>query len=133
LKILLYLPHEDAIGDRLLRTIEGLAINKKIEIYRKIYLLTQRLTEPTYDIDVSILMIPNKKQLTGILLICELLRDIKTILILPDRERDTISRGHELYPRFVSYIDSDFNDLGAILENMVKNKRSVKCKKIQIK
>ena len=129
MKMLLYLPHEDGVGTKLLGIIEGLAVNGKIEIYRSIDSFVQRLRKPTFDIDIFILMAANKKQLSDILLIKEKLRDIKIILILPDRESDTISRGHELYPRFVSYIDSDFKEVGAVMEKMVKNKHSEECKK----
>ena len=109
--------------------IEGLAVNGKIEIYRSIDSFVQRLRKPTFDIDVFILIASNKKQLSEVLLIKERLRDIKIILILPDRESDSISRGHEVYPRFVSYIDSDFKEVGAVMEKMVKNKHSEECKK----
>jgi hypothetical protein len=130
LKALLFLPHVNMIGARLLETIEGLAINEKIEIYRRIDSLAQRLREPTYNIDVSILMIANKEQLSGILIIKEQLRNIKTILILPDREYETLSKGHELYPRFISFIDGDFKDVGAVLEKMIKNKQGEQRTKI---
>ena len=133
MKMLLYLPHEDGVGTKLLGIIEGLAVNGKIEIYRSIDSLVQRLRKPTFDIDIFILMAANKKQLSDILLIKEKLRDIKIILILPDRKSDTISRGHELYPRFVSYIDSDFKEVRAVMEKMIKNKQSEECKKNQIK
>ena len=133
MKILLYLPHADGVGTKLLGIIEGLGVNEKIEIYRSIDSLVQRLREPTYDMDISILIAANKKQLSDILLIKEELRDIKIILILPDRESNTISGGHELYPRFVSYIDSDFKEVGAVLEKIIKNKHREERKKNQIK
>jgi hypothetical protein len=129
LNILLYLSHANGIGTKLLGIIEGLEVNEKIEIYRSVDSLAQRLRKPTYDIDISILIAANKKQLSEVLLIKEELRDIKIILILPDRESDTISGGHELYPRFVSYIDSDFKDVGTVLEKIIKNKHSEECTK----
>ncbi len=125
MNILLFMPPSDTIGARLLWTIEGLAINEKIEIHRSIDSLSQRLRDLTYDIDVSILLTPSKKELSKILSICELLQDIKTILILPDRKKDTISRGHKLYPRYVSFADGDFKDIRAVLKKMTKNKQRV--------
>ena len=123
LKILLYLPNDNTVGARLLRLIERLAFNEEIEIYRKIDSLIKRLRKSTYDIDVSCLMIANKKQLSGFLPFKELLRNLKTILILPDREHYTISSGHEFYPRYISFIDGDFTDIGEVLEKMIKNKQ----------
>jgi hypothetical protein len=128
LKILLYSPHVNGVGAKLLEIIEGLGVNEKIEIYRNIDSLNKRLRKATYDIDVLILITPNKEQLTEVFLIKEEFRDTKIILILPDSESDTVSRGHELYPRFVSYVDSDFKEVEAVLKKMIKNKHSEKCK-----
>ena len=129
MKALLYIPHADTIGERLLCTIESSAINKKIEIYRRIDSLSQKLREPIYDIDISIIMIPNAKQLSKILLLKERLREINTILILPDRETNTISLAHKFYPRYISFSDSDFKDIGEVLKKMSINKQRKKGEK----
>ena len=47
--------------------------------------------------------------------------NLRIILILPDHERETISIGCKLHPRFTSYIDSNFNVVGAVLEKMFSN------------
>jgi hypothetical protein len=46
--------------------------------------------------------------------------NIKIVLILPDRNNETIVIGHKLRPRFLSYTDSDFIDVAVVLENMLK-------------
>jgi hypothetical protein len=122
MEILLYLQCTDGIGTKLLRIVERIAVKEKVEICRSIYSLVQRLRKPACPIDISILLASSKKQLSEFLLIKEELQDIKIILILPDCEGDTISAGHELYPRFVSYIDSDFEDLRIVLGKMIENK-----------
>jgi hypothetical protein len=133
LKTLLYIPYADTTGERLLCMIESSAVNEEIEIYRKIDSLSRRLREPIYDIDVSIIMTPNTKELSKILLLKERLRDIKTILILPDRETNTIFLAHKLYPRYISFGDSDFKDIGEVLEKMIKNKQRKKRENISDK
>jgi len=40
--------------------------------------------------------------------------DIPIILILPDRNNETISKGLKLYPRFFDYIDSDFSNVALV-------------------
>jgi hypothetical protein len=50
-----------------------------------------------------------------------LLFDAKLILILPDREKDTIKKGFSLYPRYMAYPDDDYRDVAAVLKKMHLN------------
>jgi hypothetical protein len=40
-------------------------------------------------------------------------------LILPDADPQTIARGHNLRPRYLSNIQSDFQDVAAVLRKML--------------
>ncbi len=60
-----------------------------------------------------------------------LLFGARLILILPDREKDTIKKGFTLYPRYMAYSDDDYKDVAAVLKKMhlnynVKGKRLIK-------
>ncbi len=50
-----------------------------------------------------------------------LLFDARLILILPDREKDTIKKGFSLYPRYMAYADDDYKDVAAVLKKMHLN------------
>ena len=50
-----------------------------------------------------------------------LARETKLILILPDKQADTVSEGLLSSPRFIMFLDSDFSDVTAILERMLNN------------
>jgi hypothetical protein len=60
------------------------------------------------------------EDLQGLFSIRDLFDDIPMILILPDRKRDTISKGQKLYPRFATYMDGNFSDLALVLAKMLK-------------
>jgi hypothetical protein len=79
------------------------------------------LKKQTTDVGIVILVANSKKELSGFFSIRDQLSDMRTVLILPDREDDTLSQGHALYPRFLSYIDSDFAALSKVLEKMFNN------------
>ena len=51
----------------------------------------------------------------NILELSELLHDRRIILVLPDSEPETVSLGHILRPRFITYGDSDYMDVSAIM------------------
>jgi hypothetical protein len=61
----------------------------------------------------------SREDLEAILSIVELFYDLRIILILPDRKKETISKGLKLYPRYLSYADGDFSDVAAVLEKML--------------
>ncbi|MBF0510583.1 MAG: hypothetical protein HQK57_16890 [Deltaproteobacteria bacterium] len=52
----------------------------------------------------------------GLLLIRDLLLDVKMILILPDKEENTVAVGHALYPRYMTYADGDLQDVVEVIK-----------------
>lgn len=81
--------------------------------------LCNRLRQFRNDKMLAIIMAATQEELVDVILIHDLLVDIPIILVLPDREKETISKGTKLHPRFISYMDSDFSDIQAVLEKMV--------------
>jgi len=55
-------------------------------------------------------------QLTGLY---EGFDDKKVLLILPDADRNTVSMGHQLRPRFVTSQGQRFDNLCAVLKKMI--------------
>ena len=49
----------------------------------------------------------------------KLLSDLRLILILPDRDRDTVMSAHALRPRFLTYADGNLDDIAAVLRKML--------------
>jgi hypothetical protein len=68
----------------------------------------------------------NREDLENIVAIQNLLFDSRIVLILPDREEDTMALGYILRPRFVSYRDSSFKDVGAVLNKMINRSETAK-------
>jgi hypothetical protein len=100
--------------------IEDVVPNENTEIYSTIDTLGKRLRRPSYNIAIAVLLISSREELRDVLSIRHLFGNIKIVLILPDRNNETIVIGHKLRPRFLSYTDSDFIDVAVVLENMLK-------------
>lgn len=106
-------------GAQLQRVVEELVPKEKIEICRTIDSLTRRLRRPRYNLALAVLLAANREDLLDLLSIRDLLDGIRIILLLPDRDMDTIAKGHTLRPRFLTYADSDFLDVAAVLRKML--------------
>lgn len=120
MNLLFYQPTNNGPGEYLREVIHTLVSEEKTEIYATIEDLSFRLRQPMFDVALAILLASSNSDLLDLLLLRDLLLDVRIILILPDRRRDTISIGHSLYPRFLSYVDSDFKDVAAVLDKMMK-------------
>ncbi|MCJ7774062.1 MAG: hypothetical protein MUP22_13135 [Desulfobacterales bacterium] len=101
--------------------IEPLVSEKQVETYCSIIELKQRLQQPRREELVGIFMPSSDEDLSNLLSINHLVRDIRIILVLPDRNEKTISIGHSLRPRFLTYADGDLSDVTAVMNKMMGN------------
>ena len=121
---ILFFDNKNEIGNEI-QEVMGKQIKKEgIEIYRTAENLYSRFHMPKADISIMVLLADSKTVLIDLFLIRNLFFDIPIILILPDRDEETISRGHKFYPRFVSYVDSNFSELALVLNKMIRNLHS---------
>ncbi len=93
-------------------------LDLEIEIHRSLNLLSKRFHNPREGLDVLIFLAPSHEILLDLLLIHNQMYDLPIILILPDSKRKTILKGHELYPRFITFMDDDLSDLAQFLYEM---------------
>jgi hypothetical protein len=75
---------------------------------------------------VLVLIAGDKKELSALVELIDLFQNhsFAIILILPDHDNDSISMGHKLTPRYLSYIDSDFTEVGAVLDKILGNSKN---------
>ena len=90
-----------------------------VEMYNSMIQLHERLNQISHDDVIAVLFIPDHLELANILRFAQVLHDVKSILVLPDREAETIALGHTLYPRFISFADGDLQDVAAVLDKML--------------
>ncbi len=101
-----------------------LVVGDGIERFHTIEQMKRKLRQPCGKLKIAVLITGNQDELNKILSIRDLLSILPIILITPDNEKETINKGHKLYPRFLSSLDSDpkvvSNVVNKILENIYK-------------
>jgi len=105
----------------LLRVLDMIIPKNKITVIKNAGELEYHLRKQLHDNIIAVLVPANRSELTDIIALKNIFGDIPIILIIPDRENDTIALGYKLRPRFITYADSDFLDVAAVLMKM-KNK-----------
>lgn len=115
MNVIFFTSVDPSVSSRLTRVLEVHVSRKALETYRNIDTFSERLHQPMPDSVVFVLQICSREELMDILPLRDLLHDRRIILVLPDSEPDIVSLGHILRPRFITYGDSDYVDVSAIL------------------
>jgi len=110
----------DGVIDRLQRRIDSCMQGKITETFNSVESLSQRLCRPKTirEETIAVLFTVDMSDLWNLISIRDLLDGIGIILILPDDKKETISAGHCLRPRYISYADGNFKDVAAVLNKM---------------
>jgi hypothetical protein len=124
--IIVYSKAKNGIGAKLCKAVEAVPTRTQVETFRTISALSKRLHKPALNFPIVVLLAMNREDLEHIVAIQDLLFDFRIVLILPDKEMNTMALGHTLRPRFVSYRDSSFKDVGAVLNKMINLPEIVK-------
>lgn len=100
-------------------------LGRDIEISRTTKSLVKRFQQPRGDICVMILLAPDDEILDQLALMKSQMYDLPIILILWDSKRETILKGHQFYPRFITFMDSDYSDLTHALKRLIKRENGM--------
>ena len=88
---------------------------QQIETYRTLESLSFRLREARNEQALSILLASSREELLSILALRDAFHGVPIMLVVPDQDHETLTIAHKLHPRFLTYKDDDFTDLGAVL------------------
>ena len=119
--IIVFSSSENVDGERLLGCIRKELEGQRIEVHRTEQTLCDRFHSPVVERTVMILVPGSRDQLRRLISMGHLFNDNPILLVLPDREPETVSLGHKLYPRFVTSADRGFSDLLAVLGRLIPN------------
>lgn len=120
MSIIYFCPGKDDSCRKVKRVIEIIVAAEKCEVFHKLKEFENYVRSSLSHQDIIILQASDMKNLRRMTALKELLSDQRIILILPEGKPETIALGHTLRPRFVTYQDSDFLDMAAVLCNMLR-------------
>jgi len=119
-KILFYSSIMDYRGTQIRGMLETLVPEDSLEIYGSIEDLTRGIHRLCDHRTIILLRARNREELLRIVSFGDLLQDLRLVLLIPDREEDTISLAHRLRPRFLSNCENNFSDAMNVLRKMLQ-------------
>ena len=73
--------------------------------------------------EIFLLLADSKNRLGELTALIELLENKRTVLIIPDESRETISMVSQFFPRFFTPISDTYEDLCSVLNKMISRKK----------
>ncbi len=117
--LILYSRETKGSGKHLLKIIQEAVRGYRLEKYASIEDFTERLNQPLMDVSVAVLYAATRSDLMDIIFLGDLLGEIRTVLVLPDSQPETLKKAHILRPRFIATSQNDFKHLASVLKRMM--------------
>ena len=120
MKCILYEKKSGIIAEQIIGLMKASAVANKTELYHTIKTLSQRLSSPVDGLAIIVLIAGDRKDLLNIIAIQKLFGLIRIIIILPDREEESVKIGYKLQPRFLTYVNGEISEVHAVLGKMLE-------------
>lgn len=124
--IILY--YSNSVGEEIEHAIKAGVPDTPVRTCRTISQLHTTLRSSFTLSHVIVLAPHDRKDLSNILIMVDWLVDFPLILVLPDSEKETVSNGLRLRPRFFTHVDGNFKQMVAILARVLENEKKKQCK-----
>jgi len=119
MKLLLYLSKRKN-EDRLLRNaVMRIVPASQQEVCFSFENLWRKLHQPLNAVEIAVISAGSRAELLRLMSLSELLSDLRVILVLPDRQKETIAMGLTLLPSYYCFADCNMSELGAVLNKMI--------------
>ncbi|HAR96957.1 MAG TPA: hypothetical protein DCR97_13520 [Deltaproteobacteria bacterium] len=112
------LPGNRTAGQHLEELAGKIRASASVHIVRQLEDVRATLLYRWEEIGVAVLLAATRQELLDLKAMWSLFEDLKTILILPDGEKETVAMAHTMRPRFISCGGRDLRDVKAVLEKM---------------
>jgi hypothetical protein len=117
--VLYYRPSVNIAAEKLQFIIEAELPDQPLEVFYSVEGLAERLSQLFRGNCAAIILAEDITALKKIFSLRPLLKDIRIILILPDRSEEAVSIGYKLHPRFLSYSDGEFGEVAVVLKKLI--------------
>lgn len=121
--VLFYGNADQPVSRYFFQMVEQQIQGEAVERYTTLPGLVERLRRFGKTPLLAVLVTGSLQELSAFVSIRHLLSGMRLILVLPDHSAETVSVGHRLHPRFVSFADSRGNEIAAVAARMLATAR----------
>ena len=112
-----------AQNNPVIETVERQLAEYRVARCRSFNTVEKRLRKPRHGLEIVLVVVNRFEELDHVQEIQALMRDLRLVLVLPDRDPGMVSHAHKLAPRFIAYADHGFEQIGAVMKKMVQSSK----------
>jgi len=116
--LLAYIPHSSDNGDGVRSAISQAGLLSGLEELDTISKLEEKLRKPLGERYSVLLMPQDQNDLDLLISLQKLFESLPVIIHLPDSTKESISKGHELRPRYMIFPGDDLSDFSLVLRRL---------------
>ena len=123
IEILIYAKRKNKSFELLQKVIENVMPSNDIKRFNNIDTLCHQLNNSTITKNnktITVLLIDDLEELQDLIKMRDKLTETRIIMILPDRDPETIKSGHALFPRYLDFSDTSFTEVGEVLRKITQ-------------
>lgn len=117
--VLVYAKAKNGVSLELKQILNGRSSGVCLEAYSDLDDVFQRLRQPRLNLKIGVLSIGSEAELDRLLTIRELFSDMRLVLVLADKDPQTVAKAHALAPRFITFSDAGIDPLVSVVEKMM--------------
>jgi hypothetical protein len=118
--IQLFISEDTQEGDRLLGVLRAAMPGVPLIQYHDTEAIGRVMPTAYNEKIVAVIMVAERETLASLARRNKMWDRLKTILVLPDSEPETVTLGHVLRPTYMTFTNSDFSDVAAVLKHIRK-------------
>ena len=121
MQVHIFISQKAHAGDRLISALQPIMRSNPVIYYHGLDSFGRMVSPATKEPAVAVIMVGEKQEISLLSEKKGVWDRVKTILVLHDDDQEIINLGLLLHPIFITYIDSDFSEVAAIMEH-IKNR-----------
>jgi hypothetical protein len=119
--IMFFAPQEDRVLRRLMRAAAQRLPHEPIALCRTAEELVEYTLRAACEMSTVVLYAPTDDALATVLPLKDMLRRVRTIIILPDENDVTLARAMQLRPCYLTSANGNMNEVIAVLEKIAQH------------
>ena len=123
--ILFYAAENNRVVETLQQIVAEHLPSRHLIQCRSLQILEQRLRRPRHDIEIVLTLVSDAIEMRQLNAMRPLLLDLRLVMVLPGRDPDIITWAHKMGPRFITYADNGYEQVGPVLEKMLGPGRTI--------
>ncbi|MEN6311485.1 MAG: hypothetical protein ABFD80_08110 [Acidobacteriota bacterium] len=120
MNLFIYMPGQDAKGGELLSAVAPFVSGGCLEVFPDLLDFAARIRRPKDALSIALIWNPARQDLRELGAMRDFLGGVRTLLVLPDEDRETVALAHKIFPAYITYVDDGISEIVSVLKRLTK-------------